>query len=148
MILEFNNQTKFRVNQALFKKTIAAFASVTRQPLSAIVSLAVINDQEMRKWNLIYQSCQGTTDVLAFPAREGGKRGFNHLAEQRNFLGEIVISYPQAKKQAKARGHSLNQELVILFIHGLLHLIGYDHQNVSQTKRLERMTQKIYVHQL
>jgi len=112
------------------------------------MGINIIGDRKMHELNRKFRGIDSTTDVLSFPASEGEKRGFNHLAEQRNFLGEIVISYPQAKKQAKARGHSLNQELVILFIHGLLHLIGYDHQNVSQTKRLERMTQKIYVHQL
>ena len=69
----------------------------------------------MRALNRQFRGKDKVTDVLSFPA------------ETRGFLGDIVIAFGVAKKQAKAAGHSLNTEIRILALHGLLHLVGYDH---------------------
>ena len=79
------------------------------------VCVALVSDARMRALNRQFRGKDRVTDVLAFPA---GSRGF---------LGDIVIASGVAKKQAKAAGHSLNIEIRILALHGLLHLAGYDH---------------------
>lgn len=80
--------------------------------------MTLVADPEMRKLNARWRQTDRTTDVLAF-AQEGPAPGL---------LGDVVISIPTARRQARERGHSLRDELRILLIHGVLHLLGYDHE--------------------
>jgi len=77
----------------------------------------------IRSLNRRYRGKDSATDVLSFSFREGVYAGV-----QPDVLGDIVISVPQASRQASKAGHSLERELDILLIHGLLHLVGYDHE--------------------
>jgi probable rRNA maturation factor len=79
------------------------------------VCVALISDARMKALNRQFRGKDKVTDVLSFPS---GTRGF---------LGDVVIAWGVAKKQAKAAGHSPNIEIRILALHGLLHLLGYDH---------------------
>ena len=79
------------------------------------VCIALVSDARMRALNRQFRGTDKVTDVLSFPA------------ETRGFLGDVVIAAGVAKKQAKAAGHSLNTEIRVLALHGLLHLLGYDH---------------------
>lgn len=63
----------------------------------------------------------------------------------RTFIGEIFICVPYATKQARELGFTLNKELQFLFIHGLLHIFGYDHENPTDKKKMERLTERILV---
>ena len=73
-----------------------------------------------------------TTDVLAFAVREGP-------GPSSPFLGDVVISVPQAIRQAAEQGHSIQRELAMLLIHGILHLLGYDHErSASEARRMQR----------
>ena len=81
------------------------------------VCVALVSDARMRALNRQFRGKDRVTDVLSFPA---GTRGF---------LGDVVIAAGVAKKQAKAAGHSLNTEIRVLTLHGLLHLLGYDHSS-------------------
>ncbi len=91
----------------------------------AEMSLTIGRDELMRELNLKYRSVPGTTDVLSFPFREG--ENFISPPDGVLYLGEVIISYPQAKKQAREYGHSFQRELSWLIVHGVLHLLGYDH---------------------
>ncbi len=98
----------------------------------ADVSLSFIGDASMRRLNRQYRRKDATTDVLAFPMREVA--GPNPL-----LLGDVVISLPQAARQARERGLPLPHELATLLIHGILHLLGYDHErNVREAQRMRR----------
>src|SRR5688572_30973065 len=81
------------------------------------VCVALVSDARMRALNRQFRGKDRVTDVLSFPA------------ETRGFLGDVVIAAGVAKKQAKAAGHSLNTEIRVLTLHGLLHLLGYDHSS-------------------
>src|SRR5687767_1295648 len=81
------------------------------------VCVALVSDLRMRALNRQFRGKDRVTDVLSFPA------------QTRGFLGDIVIASGVAKKQAKAAGHSLNIEFRVLALHGLLHLLGYDHDS-------------------
>ncbi len=70
----------------------------------------------MRRLNREWRKKDKPTDVLSFPS---GERGF---------LGDLVIDVPYAARQARSRGHSLERELQILLVHGVLHLLGFDHE--------------------
>jgi len=85
------------------------------------ISLLFVSDQEIREYNRKYKNIDRETDVLSFPL---GKKNL----EGRTNLGDIIISVDAAKRQSQELGHSLEEELKILIIHGLLHLLDYNHE--------------------
>ena len=98
-------------------------SGVSFDPAKAVVSVLLVGDRRMREMNMAYRSIYRTTDVLSFSQLEG-PLSQHVLAE----LGDIVISPAQAKRQAGERGTTFDQELALLLLHGLLHLMGYDHE--------------------
>lgn len=80
------------------------------------VTIALLSDRAMRQLNAAYRRADYATDVLSFPSESPGE------------LGDIAIARGVAARQAKAHGHSESVELRILALHGLLHLLGYDHE--------------------
>ena len=87
------------------------------------VTVAIVDDAEIRRMNREYRGIDSPTDVLSFPAHEG----FMLLSEPDAFLGDIAISVDWARLQADEYGHSIERELAFLTIHGMLHLLGFDH---------------------
>lgn len=69
------------------------------------------------------------TDVLSFPLMEPDDRGKFFMPGGRAVLGDVIISVDTARRQADERGHSLQREVQILLVHGILHLLGHDHEN-------------------
>jgi probable rRNA maturation factor len=87
------------------------------------VSIAIVSDARLRALNARYRRVDHETDVLSFPAGTSFPRGGTN-----GFLGDIVIAKGVASRQARAAGHSELTELKVLALHGLLHLLGYDHE--------------------
>jgi len=104
---------------AAFTRRLARKAPATK---ASGVTIVLAGDGTVRRLNRTFRLKDKTTDVLSFP--EGGAV---HPDGTRP-LGEIVISVPQAARQAAVSGHSLARELRVLVIHGYLHLLGYDHE--------------------
>jgi len=99
-----------------------------------VVSLAVVSDTVMRGLNRKYRGVNRPTDVLSFPAEARVRR-----AGGRTALGDLAIARGVARRQARALGHSVRTEIRVLALHGLLHLLGYDHEvDRGQMARLER----------
>ena len=98
----------------------------------------------MRNLNWQYRGMNNTTDVLSFSMLEGP------FADMRpELLGDIVISIPVAEKQARAAGHSLALEIELLLVHGLLHLLGYDHErSAAEARRMRRKEQMLLKRQV
>ncbi|MCD6385675.1 rRNA maturation RNase YbeY [Candidatus Sumerlaeota bacterium] len=96
------------------------------------ISVLFVDDAAMRSLNFKYRNVDDTTDVLAFPMRDGR---FPNVGP--NVLGDIVISIPTAKRQSEENEHSLEKELVILLIHGFLHLLGYDDTTEKLRKKMQ-----------
>ena len=90
---------------------------------SRFLSVVLTTDESIHEYNREYRSVDRPTDVLSFPADEGD----DLLAPPDGFLGDIMISIPRAREQAKALGHSTEREILFLTVHGVLHLLGYDH---------------------
>lgn len=98
----------------------------------ADVSIGFIGDARMRRLNRTYRRQDRTTDVLAFAYREVPRAASS-------MLGDVVISIPTARRQAKAWQRSLDEEVLRLLIHGILHLVGYDHeQSRREAQRMRR----------
>lgn len=91
----------------------------------------------MRSTNLMHRGKDTTTDVLSFPVQEDIRSGKNldWLSPGELALGDLLISVPRARLQARQFGVSLEEELVHLFFHGFLHLIGFDHE-ISRREEL------------
>jgi probable rRNA maturation factor len=81
------------------------------------LSVAIVSDKRMRALNRQFRGKDAVTDVLSFPS------------DTRGFMGDIVIASGVAKKQAKAAAHTVQTEVRVLALHGLLHLLGYDHES-------------------
>ena len=91
------------------------------------LSILLTGDEEMTELNRAYRNHNRTTDVLAFSQLEGDR---DHL--HREVLGDVVISLPTAKLQAKERNHTLMHELIVLLVHGTLHLLGHEHEGTDR----------------
>ena len=97
------------------------------------VAVAIVPDATMRGLNERFRRVDKVTDVLSFPSEKGTGTFFPKPARDGKrfpspFLGEIVIARGMAARQARSLGHSVAKELRILALHGLLHLLGYDHE--------------------
>jgi probable rRNA maturation factor len=108
---------------------------------NAELSLALIGNLEMKKLNIRYRKKDYATDVLSFPV-EG------IVLNETRLLGDVVVSVEKAAQQARAHGHSSEQELVTLLIHGVVHLIGYDHERSAREARAMRRVEKRIYRQL
>ncbi len=118
--------------RARLEKMLAA-AALTQAELSVLF----VGDRAMRRLNRTYRGKDRTTDVLSFPFREGA---FATL--HAHVLGDIVISLPAAARQARAAGEPLIREVDRLLIHGLLHLLGYDHEQGGSQERSMRIAER------
>ena len=99
----------------------------------AELSILLVSDREMRTLNRRYRRRDRPTDVLAFAQRDGPGGVPDGL------LGDVVISLDTARRQAAERGETLGREADRLLIHGLLHLLGYDHErSAAEARRMQR----------
>ncbi|OGY42650.1 MAG: rRNA maturation RNase YbeY [Candidatus Buchananbacteria bacterium RBG_13_36_9] len=105
------------------------------------LTVLIVNDKKIKSLNKKFRNKNKVTDVLSFSQREG--ETFNLPAEGRNYLGDIVISWPQVKRQAKKFGQLPKKELELLIIHGFLHLLGYDDKTLKGWRQMERWQKKI-----
>ncbi len=109
-------------------------ASVELSRATGAVAVALVSDARMRALNRRYRGIDAVTDVLSFPV--GGPMTDESSAR---VLGDILIAAGRAARQARSAGHSLTIELRILALHGLLHLLGYDHErDAGRMAQLER----------
>ena len=100
------------------------------------MSLVITGDEQIHELNLKYLDEDRPTDVLSFPMNEqlDAVPVFVNIPDGKLHLGDIIISYPTAVTQAKEHHHSVNREIIILLIHGILHLLGYDHDIPARKK--------------
>lgn len=121
------------------EKRTAFILEAAGGPGGAELSVALIGDDEMRQLNLDYRGIDEPTDVLAFSQTEGE---FCDVAP--DVMGDVVVSVDTASRQAKEAGHALDQELDSLIIHGVLHLLGYDHEKGAvEERKMRKMEKKI-----
>jgi probable rRNA maturation factor len=104
----------------------------------AELSVVLTGDDQIQKLNHRYRGNNRPTDVLAFAQREGA------LGERAGrLLGDVVVSVPTAQRQAEQRGRGVVAELTELLAHGLLHLLGYDHDTPAKDRRMRQETKRL-----
>lgn len=124
-----NNQNKIELNLDFWESFINKVCQKLKLEENTEVSITFVDNKEMRKLNRTYRKIDKATDVLSFPF----DNSFNLPVK---VLGDIVISAPKAVSQSKEYQHSLNREIGFLMVHGLLHLIGYDHETPEQENKM------------
>lgn len=128
--LVFINETNERTDdfEALIEKVFQKVCEVEGITIPYEVSVIFVDNAKIHEINREYRQIDRPTDVISFAMQEGEVLGL----EDEKILGDIFISIEQAKIQAENYGHSLEREMGFLACHGLLHLLGYDHQTKEQ----------------
>jgi probable rRNA maturation factor len=98
------------------------------------VSIWITDEDELHTLNRTYRNVDSSTDVLSFGADDDDDTPFVSAPDQPRYLGDLAISFPHAVRQAEEYGHSLQRELSYLLTHGLLHLLGYDHEQPDDAR--------------
>ena len=129
------NQTGLRGGQCVPHKLVHVLARVVSRVLkvkgSPMVSIAFVSEKEIKALNKQYRKKNAVTDVLTFPL-EGEEE-----------IGEILVCYVQAKKQAQQYGTSIRTEVLLLITHGLLHVFGYHHKTAAEDQQMRVLSAKI-----
>ena len=125
--------------------TAALVSQGVTQP--AEVGLTITDDTSIQALNLQYRQVDAPTDVLSFPllsdADLTGRGTFVTAPDGILHLGDVVVSLPRAREQAVEYGHSLQRELGYLIVHGVLHLLGFDHEHEADQRRMREMEEAI-----
>lgn len=106
------------------------------------ISLLFTDDKFIRSLNHQYRGIDKSTDVLSFSLREGPVKALESGIDK--LLGDIIVSVETAQRQADNLNHSLEKELILLLIHGLLHLTGYDHEKEKDYKIMREKEGEIW----
>ena len=120
-------------------------------PNNKKVSLDIIiaSNTILHNLNKEFMAENSATDVLAFPAKYSksdpshsfhSKNQFLYPNSSHVYLGEVYLSYPQAKKQAKHHHHTVDVEITTLIVHGILHILGFDHLSIKENFEMEQAT--------
>lgn len=129
LVVEKKTDDRIRLSEleTLMRKTVRNFGKVHKNKLDEIqeLSVAFVGAAESKKINNLYRGKNKPTDVLSFD------------------YGEIIICVPVAKKQAAEHGLSLTNEIKLLFVHGLLHVLGFDHEKANDNKEMRQAEKKI-----
>lgn len=108
----------------------AANATLALMKATGDLSIVLGDDAQIRELNRQYLGHDATTDVLSFPAEE------TNPETGTRYLGDVILSVPQAALQARAAGHPVEAEVQLLVVHGILHLLGHDHAKAAEKARM------------
>lgn len=117
-----NNQRKIKLDWRVFQTFAESLTGKIEETQARSATIAFVSDRKMRALNNDFRGKNTTTDVLSFPFEP------DEFDIERDFLGDIVISLEQARKQASENGLDIETEIKQLILHGILHLCGYDHE--------------------
>jgi probable rRNA maturation factor len=130
-------EAEFPFPEHLLERAARAVLAHQSQPADAELSIILTNDARLHELNLNYLAVDAPTDVLSFPASETDPE------TGALYIGDILISMPRAQAQAGAAGHPLESEVQLLVVHGVLHLLGYDHGEADEKARMWKVQAEI-----
>ena len=111
----------------------------------AELSVVLCDNAYIHELNKTYRNIDRPTDVLSFALNEGEEEGYD--GPDTKLLGDIVISLDKTQEQAEEYGHSFERELAYLTVHGMLHILGYDHMTDEETAEM-RKEEEFVLHRL
>lgn len=142
-----NLQEKIDVTQKLeelINKAVNTTLSIENVSGNLEVSIALVDDEYIQKLNRQYRSLDAPTDVLSFAMRETVfEEDSSFEFQEEELLGDVVISLERAKEQAIEYGHSFEREVGFLVVHGILHLLGYNHEVDEERSVMRQREEKI-----
>ena len=149
MKIYFDNVGLF--TKPFIKRVLERALKHLNQPSELLeMSLSIVSPEQIQELNKSFREVDKVTDVLSFPTCDNPTRGaITVVCEDVNpetdlvNIGDIVICLERAKEQAKEYGHSLKRELAFLSLHGLLHLLGYDHVEEDDEKQMIELQKEI-----
>lgn len=131
----FSNETKGSVTKSGVEK-ITSLAARREKKIQGEIEITVVGEKKIKSLNAKYRGKNKVTDVISFSWLEGG-------AVPGNFLGQIYICYPQIVRQARVYKIPAKEEFTRMLVHGLLHLVGYDHVKKAEAKKMFELQEKI-----
>jgi probable rRNA maturation factor len=123
-------ESEFPVFEDLLKRAVSAALVHQSASLDSELTIVLTDDARLHELNRDYLGVDAPTDVLSFPASETDPE------TGARYIGDILISIPRAQAQADSAGHPLESELQLLTVHGVLHLLGYDHAQAEEKARM------------
>ena len=151
MTLLIKNFTKQKLSQKYLNKIAGEALGVAGFKKPVEISLVVTGEKRIRALNKKYRGTDKVTDVLSFGNNAATKTAKNKTVKFINppesvlHLGEIFICYSRAIKQAKQKKHSVKREMTILLIHGILHLLGYEHREDYESSEMKVIEEKVLI---
>lgn len=145
-----NNQEKIEIPgelEELLTKAMNIVARNSKLSENTEVDITIVTDEEIHVLNRDYRGVDRPTDVLSFALDEGEEEPEILGSEAEHLLGDVIISAERAAAQAEEFGHGLKREIVYLAVHGLLHLLGYDHM-VEEDKVVMRAREEATLREL
>ena len=136
--ITITNETDEYVDETLLNK-VADYAMKSEDVNNGVVNIIIVDNKKIREINKEYRKIDKETDVISFALEDDDT--FIELPIR--VLGDIYISIDRVKLQAKDYGHSEKREICFLVVHGILHLLGYDHMNASDEKVMFSKQEKI-----
>jgi probable rRNA maturation factor len=148
MILSLVNFTTYKISEDFLEKIIKRILKEEGIKKDYTLEVVLLGQRKMRSINKRYMGTNRVTDVLSFPFLEVAKTTKRDLQfiepkETEKSLGEILLCPSKIKRNAKKFKKGFKEELTLVFIHGILHLLGYDHKNKEMTKRMRRKEEEI-----
>nr|WP_282958551.1 rRNA maturation RNase YbeY [Metabacillus idriensis] len=139
MIIDMADETELLTEEQLeMVETLLQFAADAESiAQDAELSVTFVDNEKIKEINRDYRSKDQVTDVISFAMEEQGEGEVSIVGvDMPPVLGDIIISVPRAAEQAEEYGHSFTRELGFLAVHGLLHLLGYDHMTEEDEKKM------------
>jgi probable rRNA maturation factor len=135
--VQVKGSLKLQLEKSILIKAAQVTLEFASHPNQTDATIVLGNDTLLCKLNRQYRGVDATTDVLSFPSGEidPDTAGL--------YLGDVIISLPQARRQAATENHPIQDELQLLVVHGILHLLGYDHLDNADKKRMQYIQDKV-----
>ena len=143
MVIDFLNQgpSSYDIYEEIFNEYYVKIFDELKLKGEYITDVTIVNNEEIHKINRDYRKVDRPTDVISFAFLD--EESERKLKGGPINLGQIIISYEKAEEQSKEYEHSITREMVFLFVHGMLHLLGYDHMNEEDEKVMFGLQNKI-----
>ncbi|MDD5040359.1 MAG: rRNA maturation RNase YbeY [Patescibacteria group bacterium] len=138
MRVDIHVRGRFPVRREAVRAVFSSIAKILPRYRNAAVSVAFLSSAAVRTLNRRYRGKNRATNVLSFP--EGPARLPN---VEGSYVGEIIISYPRARAEARRDGIRIRRRLSLLLVHGFLHLVGFDHHTDSAEREMNKIQERI-----